>query len=192
MRINPDEVHIRDSKYFNQLYSMTNKLDKWGWYYRFAGAPNASFGTANADLHRMRRKALSRFFSPSAIANIEESVNRCVQRLCERFREHAGTDVPVVCSNAYRCFAGDVVSQYCLPEGLNLLDSADFAADYNKQARTLSYVGLWNRYFDWIIPLFLKAPRWLVEKTATSGAVQAFDFQSVSTQLPFLYRPVEF
>ena len=181
MRINPSEVHISDPDYFNQLYSVTSKLDKDGWYYRFAGSPDASFGTANADLHRMRRKAMSRFFSQSAIANFEQSVIKCVQRLCERIKEQAIAGVPVVLSNAYRCLAGDVVTQYMLPQGLNLLDSADFADSYNSQARSLSYIAVWNRHFGWIIPLFLKTPRWMVEKTATPGGLQAFDFQSVRT-----------
>ena len=39
--------------------------------------------------------------------------------------------VPVNLSNGYRCLAGDIVSQYGLPEGLHNLDSIDCADEYN-------------------------------------------------------------
>lgn len=35
VRISPREVHVNDPDFFNQLYSVTNKLEKDWWYYRF-------------------------------------------------------------------------------------------------------------------------------------------------------------
>jgi hypothetical protein len=148
---------------------------------RFIGNPDAAFGTTNAKLHAARRKAMSRFFSQSAILSLEDSVNQCVQRLCERVKEHQDAKIPVNLSNAYRCLAGDIVSQYSLPEGLHHLDSIDFADEYNRQARSISYIAVWNRFLGFIIPLFLRAPRWMVAKISTPGALQAFDFQAAST-----------
>jgi hypothetical protein len=126
---------------------------------------------------------MSRFFSQSAISNLEESVNACVQRLCERVKEHRDANSPVNLSNAFRYLAGDVVTQYSLPQGLHNLDSIDFADSYNRQSRSLSYVGVWHRHLGFVIPLFLKTPRWMVEKFANEGGLQAFDFQAVSTPL---------
>lgn len=148
---------------------------------RFIGYSDAAFGTSNAKQHAARRKAMSRFFSQSAILSLEDSVNQCVQRLCERVKEHQHAKVPVNLSNAYRCLAGDIVSQYSLPEGLHNLDSVDFAVEYDRRARSISYIAVWHRFLGFIIPLFLRAPRWLVAKISTKGALQAFDFQAVST-----------
>jgi hypothetical protein len=148
---------------------------------RFIGNSDAAFGTSNAKQHAARRKAMSRFFSQSAILSLEDSVNRCVQRLCERVKEHQDAKTPVNLSNAYRCLAGDIVSQYSLPEGLHNLDLIDFANEYNRRARSLSYIAVWHRFLGFIIPLFLQAPRWMVVKISSKGALQAFDFQAVST-----------
>lgn len=148
---------------------------------RFIGYSDAAFGTSNAKQHAARRKAMSRFFSQSAILSLEDSVNQCVQRLCERVKEHQHAKIPVNLSNAYRCLAGDIVSQYSLPEGLHNLDSVDFADEYDRRARSISYIAVWHRFLGFIIPLFLRAPRWLVAKISTQGALQAFDFQAVST-----------
>ena len=95
------------------------------------GSQDAGFGTASADLHRARRKAISRFFSQSAISSLEESVDKCVKRLCERVKDHRDACIPVNVSNAFRCLASDVITQYRLPQGLHLLDSEDFAESYN-------------------------------------------------------------
>jgi hypothetical protein len=146
---------------------------------RFIGNSDAGFGTANPDLHRARRKAMSRFFSQSAVLSLEESVKKCVQRFCERVMEHRVAKIPVNLSNAFRCLAGDVVSQYSLPEGLHNLDSKDFADSYNRQSRSISHIAVWNRHLGFVIPLFLNTPRWMVEKMATQGGLQAFDFQAV-------------
>jgi hypothetical protein len=145
----------------------------------FIGSSEAGFGTANADQHRARRKAMSRFFSQTAISSLEESVNQCVQRLGERVAEHRDTNIPVNLSNAFPCLAGDVVSQYSVPQGLHNLDSEDFADSYNRKSRTISHIAVWNRHLGFVIPLFLKTPRWMVVKMATKAGVQAFDFQAV-------------
>jgi hypothetical protein len=148
---------------------------------RFIGNSDAAFGTSNAKQHAARRKAMSRFFSQSAILSLEGAVNQCVQRLCERVKEHQDAKIPINLSNGYRCLAGDIVSQYSLPEGRHSLDSIDFANEYNRQARSISYIAVWHRFFGFIIPLFLRAPRWIVAKISTQGALRAFDFQAVST-----------
>ena len=148
---------------------------------RFVGYSDAAFGTSNAKQHAARRKAMSRFFSQSAILGLENSVNQCVQQLCERVKGHQDAKIPVNLSNAYRCLASDIVSQYSLPEGLHKLDSIDFADEYNRQSRSISYIAVWHRFLGFIIPLFRRAPRWLVAKISTQSALQAFDFQAVST-----------
>lgn len=150
---------------------------------RFIGYSDAAFGTSNAKQHAARRKAMSKFFSPSAILSLEDSVNHCAQRLCERVREYKDARIPINLSNAYRCLASDIVSQYSLPEGLHYLDSIDFAEEYDRRARSISYIAVWNRFLGFIIPLLLRAPRWVVAKISTKGALQAFDFQAVSTTL---------
>src|ERR1700722_1948744 len=147
---------------------------------RFIGNPDAAFGTTNVKQHAARRKAMSRFFSQSAILGLEDSVNQCVRRLCERVKGHQDAKIPVNLSNAYRCLASDIVSQYSLPEGLHNLDSIDFADEYSRQSRSISYIAVWHRFLGFIIPIFRRAPRWVVAKISTKSALQAFDWQAVS------------
>lgn len=179
VRIGPNEVHIKDPDFFDEFYNVTSRLDKDPWYYAFVASQDAGFGTANVDLHRARRKAMSRFFASSAISNLESSSKEKVLKLCRRLQQMRQDGRPVNLSNAFRCLAADSVTDYCLPKGFDLLDSVDFADDYNKQARTISAIAAWHRHIPIIIPLFMRMPRWLVAATSTEGGVMAFDFQAV-------------
>ncbi|KAJ9635667.1 hypothetical protein H2204_005627 [Knufia peltigerae] len=178
VRIGPNEVHIRDPDFFDEFYNVTSRLDKDSWYYAFVASQDAGFGTANVDLHKARRKAMSRFFASSAISHLESSSREKVAKLCKRLNEMRQEGKPVNMSNAYRCLAADSVTDYCLPKGFDLLDSIDFADDYNKQARTISYIAVWHRHIPIIIPLFMRLPKWFLEATSTEGGKMAFEFQA--------------
>lgn len=179
MRINPREVHIQDPKFFDQLYSTSMKLNKDWYYYRFVGTSDATFGTSSYGQHRQRRKAFNRFFSLSAILDHEKQVRKCVLQLCARLEEHQQTSRPVFLGSVFRSLATDVVSQYALPEGFNLLSERDFGKYYHNVNRKLSSVAAYNRHFSFIIPTLMLLPTWLVKLTATPGMVQMLNFQSV-------------
>ena len=110
VRIGPNEVHIHDPDFFDEFYNVTSRLDKDAWYYSFTASKDAGFGTANVDLHRARRKAMSRFFAASAISDLESSSREKVSKLCQRLRELRDESKPVNLSNAFRCLAADSVT----------------------------------------------------------------------------------
>ncbi|KAK5081460.1 hypothetical protein LTR70_010535 [Exophiala xenobiotica] len=178
VRINPREVHIQDPMFFDQLYSTSIKLNKDWYYYRFVGTSDASFGTSSYSQHRQRRKALNRFFSLSAILDHEKQVRKCVLQLCARLEEHRQTNRPVVLGSVFRSLATDVISQYALPEGFNLLSERDLGKEYHNVNRKLSGVAAYNRHLPFIIPTLMVLPTWLVKLTATPGMVQMLNFQS--------------
>jgi DNA-directed RNA polymerase subunit E'/Rpb7 len=57
VRVAPDELHIRDSHFFDEVY-MKNKPNKHGWDTKF-GSKHSTFTTEDGSLHRRRRVALS-------------------------------------------------------------------------------------------------------------------------------------
>jgi hypothetical protein len=58
VRVAPDELHIRDSKFFEDVYMKNPKVMKHGWDTRF-GSPTSTFTTPDSALHRRRRAAFS-------------------------------------------------------------------------------------------------------------------------------------
>jgi hypothetical protein len=46
-----------------------------------------------------------------------------------------------------------------MPKAFNLLDSIDFADDYNRQARVISHIAAWHRHIPIIIPVSSSGPQ---------------------------------
>jgi hypothetical protein len=180
VRISPWEVHINDPDFFEQIYSVTSKLDKDHWYYRFVDSSLSGFGTANAELHRIRRGAMSKFFSSTSIARVEPLLKECVGKLCLRLKEHGRTGVHVDLSNAYRCIASDIVSEYSMPDAPVRLDEPDFAASYNRVIRDFSHIALWHRQFGFVFDIINRIPRWFIAKTDPGPGLAVYDNIAVS------------
>lgn len=58
IRVTPDELHIRDSRFFDHFYPKNVHLDKEGWDKRF-GVADGVLATVNAEAHKRRRAALA-------------------------------------------------------------------------------------------------------------------------------------
>lgn len=180
MRINPWEVHIDDPLYFDTLYS-NNRLDKDAWYYRAFGSNGAAVGTASADLHRARRGAMAKFFSAANVAKLEPKVLARVQKLCDRIEEHRKEGKVIDISNAYRCLATDVISDYAAPHTRDFLGTPDFSASFNRVLRDFSELMLWHRHFPIVFPVMTSIPRSVIAKMDPTGAnVAVIDNQAVS------------
>ena len=164
VRISPQEVHINDPEYFAELQSNTSKLDKYAWFYNFVAAPDAGFGTASHDLHRPRRGAMAKYFSMSNVIRLEPLIKKCVTKLCSRIEEHRKGATKVDLSNAYRCLATDVITEYALPGSRLMLESPDFAASYNRVLKDFSHIATWHRHIPIILPLLLAVPRWITAR----------------------------
>lgn len=178
VRINPREVHIKDSDFFDEFYGSSRKLDKDAYFYRFTASADAAFGTASFSVHRQRRKAFNRFFSTAALEKQEVNIRKCVLKLCARLEESRGTGKPVLFGTAFRALATDISSQYALPQGFNLLGEKDFGEDFTNLNRKLSSLTVYNRHFPFILPTIMASPEWLQRMTASPGMLSMLDFQS--------------
>ncbi|KAK7960783.1 hypothetical protein PG988_011997 [Apiospora saccharicola] len=64
IRINPKEIHIVDPNFYDTSYAGSGrKRDKWDWIIRSFGVDESVIGTLGHDEHRVRRAALSPYFS---------------------------------------------------------------------------------------------------------------------------------
>ena len=85
-----------------------------------SSAEQATFSTANHDVHRMRRNALGKFFSRAQVSRLEPTVRDLAQRLCDKILV-AGEGAQFDLTTAYSLFTTDVISGYCLGENLGLV-----------------------------------------------------------------------
>lgn len=178
VRVNPREVHIQDSDFFDQFYGSTRKLDKDNYFYRFTASEGAAFGTASWSIHRQRRKAFNRYFSTAAISKIETDVRKNVVELCNRLEERRNSGAPVYLATAFRALATDVASQYVLPQGFHLLKERDFGHDFTNLNRQLSSLTVYQRHFPFVLQAVMATPEWIQRPFAAPAMLQMLDFQS--------------
>ncbi|OTA87481.1 hypothetical protein M434DRAFT_375491 [Hypoxylon sp. CO27-5] len=122
IRINPGEIHCNDHHFIDEIYAVGNrKRDKPIHQVLGSGvAEQATFSTANHDVHRMRRNTLSKFFSRARVSRLEPTVRDLAERLCDKVLV-AGKRAPFDITTAYSLFTTDVISGYCLGESLGLV-----------------------------------------------------------------------
>ncbi|EON70037.1 hypothetical protein W97_09305 [Coniosporium apollinis CBS 100218] len=161
IRINPNELHIRDPDYYDTLYNQTNRLDKSDYFYRMLGNPYALFNTSPASLHRIRRSALNPFFSAQVISRFRPHLQHATDRLCERMAACAEHDEVIPLFYAYRCLTVDIISEFVFGSQLGLLDREDWGRAFYAAYRSLWDLSPLIRQFPIIMTAAMAMPRWM-------------------------------
>lgn len=165
---------------------MTTKLHKDPWYYRFANLSQGSFGTVDSALHRLRRSAFAKQFSPAFIILLDSLINDHVGLLCRRVEELRQARKIVDLGNAYMSIAAGIVSDFVLPDTPNLLEDEQFSAGYHAAVRDFSILGVLNRHVSWLYPLLRVMPRWFVSITSPEPVLAVYDNRKVLCKSIFI------
>ena len=78
------------------------------------------FSTVNHEVHRMRKGALSKFFSRQQMLKLEGEVEEFAQMTINKMLRFAGKE-PFDVKEAFNCFTADVMSQYAFGEPMGFL-----------------------------------------------------------------------
>jgi len=91
------------------------------------GNNDMTFGTIPHHLHKMRRAAFAKFFSPTYIRRLEPVLKDLVNLMIEKITEgiEAGKKVNLV--HAYSALTQDVITEYCFSSSRNVLEKENFA-----------------------------------------------------------------
>ncbi|CAO1597216.1 hypothetical protein XANCAGTX0491_001035 [Xanthoria calcicola] len=131
VRINPGELHIQDSEFYEQLYRRENKLDKFPGQTKMFGMPGIFFTTETHELHRQRRAPYSLFFSRKAISDVSQVITDRVDTLCRRLRDSEKQRVPMPLGLGYVALTTDIISSYALADCYHLLERDDLGRSYH-------------------------------------------------------------
>ncbi|EON62171.1 hypothetical protein W97_01391 [Coniosporium apollinis CBS 100218] len=164
IRVTPDELHIRDSDHWDELYGNNPKADK---YERFAikfGNNSSMFTTSNAALHRIRRAALSPMFSKRQITNLLPVIQQKVDLVCSRLSEYVETGEVLAISNIWAAFAADVITEYAFSLCYDQLKSPGCAENFRDAFLAMSEFGHLAVQFPWIMKVVKSLPDSISER----------------------------
>lgn len=116
-------------------------------------------GTIGHDLHKLRRNALSKFFSKASITRLEPLIVRNVQLLCNRIEQYRGSNRPVPLSMAFSCLSTDIAAEYAFSTSYNFLQVPDFQTPFYRAFAFAFRAAPFVKHIPWIVPLMEGLPR---------------------------------
>ncbi len=86
-----------------------------------------TFGTIPHQLHKLRRAAFGKFFSPTYVRRLEPELKNLVNLMISNITEgiEAGKQVNLV--HAFSALTQDIITEYCFSNRRNVLDKENFA-----------------------------------------------------------------
>jgi hypothetical protein len=166
IRINPWELHIRDPDFYETIYSSTARRDKVYAHTRWGDTEGASQATVEHDMHKIRRAANDPYFSKRQIRSFTPFIQGRADKLCERLLNEFTVSKDSVClGDAFRCFSGDVVMEYCFSKNYNFLGFSNFKTPYIEAGQQLQANYHIMSYFPWLLRVMKSLPTKYLPKT---------------------------
>ncbi|KAF2231043.1 putative cytochrome P450 [Viridothelium virens] len=154
VRITPQELHIDDPNYYNEVYcasTPSRPMDKsLKFKYRF-GIPDATFSTTYAEQHRERRAALNPFFSKQRIRSLHSKLSEITERISDRLStDYAGTSKVLNVSDMWSALGMDAVSTLAFARPINCSAAPDFMSPLSTGLQNLMAAAHWNAHFKFL------------------------------------------
>ena len=141
MRIVPDELHIKDSQFYEELYAKHGRGDKMREESARFGNEYSTFATPDARLHATRRGALSQFFSRQRIVALESTVRKKLDILITNIRPYENSGSPLNLRDVWAAFVGDVITRYCFSFDYDHLNSEGFGTNWHESFSAITQIG---------------------------------------------------
>lgn len=178
IRISPWELHIDDPDYYEELYSLQQPRNRYGWFVAQFGLPDSIFAAVDHRLHRSRRAAMSPFFSKASTNKLEPMIGYMIEKFCGRINQYRKSGQPLPMRNLYSCLTTDVITLYAMNRSWNYLDSPDLSAFWVETMENLVKFGAIAKYFPWVMKGVEALPIEVLRKL-DPGTAMIFDFRKV-------------
>ncbi|KAH8203677.1 hypothetical protein TruAng_002207 [Truncatella angustata] len=151
VRINPDELHIDDPEFYNEINcgaTAAHPIDKIRKFkYRF-NVPEATVHTVYSEHHRMRRAAIAPFFSKQRIFSRNGHLQQIVDRISHRFdTEYKGTGKVVNMSDVWATMTADVITELAFARSTNFSAAPDFQSPFSMAMASSVGYAHWTTHF---------------------------------------------
>ncbi|KAL2073776.1 hypothetical protein VTL71DRAFT_11102 [Oculimacula yallundae] len=184
IRISPNCIHINDPDFYD-VYSgrVGEKRDKYPWAVTHFATPQAMVSTIDHDHHRLRRGAVSRYFSKGNIRSIEPELKGYIKTFMGRMEGFEGVErgegergfgEPVNILNAFKALASDIVTGCAFGESHDFLSVEDFNDGFWRVFTDAIRMDALTNHWSWLLPLLINLPE-RVREGMGMGYVMAFE-----------------
>ncbi|EXV00384.1 cytochrome P450 [Metarhizium robertsii] len=167
IRISPYELHVADAKFFDTLYRMEGRWDKYSWTYDAFGAKGSTVFCSDHHVHKARRRAIAPFFSKANVLDRQALLHRNVGKLCRRLSDLSGTAVNL--GAAISAFTRDNANEYIIGKAYNELDLEDFGIGLSIASQGAGMFWRATKHIRWFGPAVRAMPVGWAMKMADEG-----------------------
>ncbi|PQE07536.1 cytochrome P450 protein [Rutstroemia sp. NJR-2017a BBW] len=180
VRVNPDEIHIKDPGFYKVLYAGNpTHRDKYPPAAGMSGTSLGTFGTIEHTVHRKRRAANSYFFSQKAIAEAEGLLQERVQELCDVLYKSYVREEAIELKLKFLAFTTDTVCQ--------LQKDTEKAEQWQRTIEAVGRITPLIKQSPWLISAAAKVPFPIIERLLPDlGRLlgyQNFKYENVNLQV---------
>ncbi|KAK8097417.1 trichodiene oxygenase [Apiospora sp. TS-2023a] len=167
IRISPYELHVSDPAFFDTLYRLDGRWDKYSWTYEAFGARESTVFGSGHDAHKMHRRAIAPLFSKQSTWARQDLLSKNVEKLCHRIHELSGTTFNL--GAAISAFTRDNANKFILGKDYNELDLDDFGIGLSNASHGAG--GFWRitKHIRWFGPVLRAMPISWAMKSADEG-----------------------
>lgn len=163
VRITPNEVHIMDSSFFDELYARSgtarrHKSPRMSGRFGFA---EETFTAWHHDVHKMRRTAINPFFSAAKIVSFQPTIRKKLTKFAQALLRSHEVGETVSIDLGYTALIGDVMLEYAFARDYNHLGSPGFSVTYDQCLKAVFTLSNFNIHFPFTQKLFNALPRWI-------------------------------
>ncbi|TVY34214.1 Cytochrome P450 monooxygenase [Lachnellula subtilissima] len=170
IRISPHELHVIDPDFYDVLFAGTHtKRDKPPTWSQALSNHESMFGTISHEQHRVRRNAVSAFFSPGSLRRLEPLIEDCISRLIAVFRQCQKTGEVIEMKPAFGAMTSDIIAEYCFGTTENYIEAPGFNAVVIESTEAMTDNIHITVQAQWLPQLLDRLPEILVAKVFGSG-----------------------
>lgn len=183
VRITPDELHIKDSSYYDQIYAGGSKIrNKDERFVHIYATPHSIVGITDHARHRFRRGVIGELFSTRSIVNLESTINKNVEKLLNRFTEARSSNSVINLSAAFAALTADTITQHTYGESIGHLDWPDFNVGWKNSVRDTMGSRVLMKHFPLLLLLLRAMPTGILSQL-NSGIAQISKIEGLIKEL---------
>ncbi|KAJ5165325.1 uncharacterized protein N7500_007155 [Penicillium coprophilum] len=187
IRITPLEVHIKDSSYYDEIYTSTKfRREKAADLVARFDLKDTAFASISQEDHRRRRAHIEKHFSKQAVCNIEYLIYENIDKLDNHFKRALEFHKVINLDAGFAGLTSDVIHKYAFGFNSGNLDHDDFNSSVRDGINALFKISHVIFFFPVLQTIINSFPLWLLEK------FNPFAYALVSQKLDLLRRTEKF
>ncbi|KAK9415508.1 putative Trichodiene oxygenase [Seiridium unicorne] len=181
VRITPDELHIDDPDYYDEVFCSSHPsrpIDKMERFRYRLNHPDSTLSTTSAEVHKSRRAALAPFFSHGRVRSYNDGLQTIMERISSRLdTEYKGTGRVIQLNHMWASLTADMIMELAFGHSSDLRNAPDFRSPVPEAMANIAYLAHYATHFP-VIGMMIKFLPDALLSMLTTAARPLLEFRS--------------